>query len=93
MTQPRHFRDLHGLSLEECEARVREMIEDAQVAELEDYEIQLTDIGGDLADHTAVARLLAERAAEHTRLKEAAIVKMRALVELKSAPPGSDAMH
>jgi DNA-nicking Smr family endonuclease len=80
MMSPRYFRDLHGLSLDEAEARVREMIEDAQAAELENYEIQLVDVGGDLADHTAVARLLAERAADHARLREAAIVKMRALV-------------
>jgi hypothetical protein len=77
--QQRHV-DLHGLSLEEAEAEVRAMVNDAQADELEQLEAQLIEFGGDLADHAAVARLLAERAAEHARLREAAITKWRALV-------------
>jgi hypothetical protein len=52
------------------------MIDAAQQEELANYEIMLTDIGGDPADHAAAARLRAE----HVRLREAAIANMRALV-------------
>jgi hypothetical protein len=30
MTTPRYFTDCHGLSLDECEAKVRDMIENYQ---------------------------------------------------------------
>ena len=46
------------------------MIEAAQ-----EETLAMIDIGGDLADHAAVERLRAE----HTRLREAAIEKMRAM--------------
>ena len=68
--------DLRGLSLDEAMAKVREQINAAQEEWLADYELAMTDIGGDAADHVAVERLRAE----HVRLREAAIEKMRALV-------------
>lgn len=73
---PRHFVDLHGLTPDEAEIKVREMIDAAQEEELADYEIMLIDHGGNPADHAAVERLRAE----HIRLREEAIVKMRAMV-------------
>jgi hypothetical protein len=73
--QPRNDVDLHGLSLDECEAKIREMIDAAQEEWLADYEIAMIDIGGDPADHAALERLRAE----HVRLREAAITKMRSM--------------
>jgi hypothetical protein len=68
--------NLRGLSLDEAETRVREMIDAVQEEWLADYETMLIDIGADPADLAAVARLRAE----HVRLREAAIERMRALV-------------
>lgn len=73
---PRHFVDLHGLSLDECETKVREMIDAAQEEDLADHELAMFGIGGDPADHAAIER----RRAEHVRLREQAIENMRALV-------------
>ena len=68
--------DMRGLTLAEAEAKTREMIDEAQQEELELYELALRNIGADPADFSAVARLRAE----HVRLREAAIVKWRAMV-------------
>jgi hypothetical protein len=57
--QPRYHVDLHGLSLDECEAKIREMIDAAQEEWLADYEIAMIDIGGDPANHAALERLRA----------------------------------
>jgi hypothetical protein len=65
-----------GASLAEVEARVREQIDEAQEEWLADYELAMRDVGGDLADHAAVERLRAE----HVRLREQVIEKMRAMV-------------
>ena len=74
--QPMHV-SLHGLSLDECEAKIRDMIDTAQEAGLADYEIMLVDHG---ADPDAIAAELARQHAELVRLREAAIAKMRAMV-------------
>ena len=63
--RPRYYVDLHGLSLDECVAKTREMIDVAQDEWLAEYEIALIDIGGDPADHAAA---IERRRTEHVRL-------------------------
>jgi DNA-nicking Smr family endonuclease len=71
-----HEINLHGLSLDEAEAKVREMIDAAQEEEMALYELAMVNIGADPADFAAVARLRAE----HVRLREGAIENLRAMV-------------
>ena len=64
-----------ALSLDEAEAKVREMIDAAQQEDLELYELALRNIGSDPADHAAIER----RRAELVQLRERAIERMRAM--------------
>jgi hypothetical protein len=81
--------DLHGLSLEESEAKVLAMIDDYQAGELENYAILLVDHGGDPADHAAVERLRAKLAENREQL----IKNWRAMVILHQAQNDSGRVH
>jgi hypothetical protein len=68
--------DLRDLTLDEAEAHVRAVIEEAQADDLALYQVMLADVGGDPADHAAIARLRAE----HWRVREQVFEKVRAMV-------------
>ena len=67
--------DLRDLTLDEAEAHVRAVIEESQADALALYQVMLADVGGDPADHAAIARLRAE----HQRVREQVFAKMRAM--------------
>ena len=69
--------DLHGLTLAEAEARVRELIDATQEEFLEDCEITMINHG---ATNNELAAELARQRAEHVRLREQAIERMRVMV-------------
>ena len=69
--------DLHGLTLDEAEAKVREQIDDYQAHVLENMEIELIDAGADPDESAATVAGYRTQLAE---VREQLIEKMRAMV-------------
>jgi DNA-nicking Smr family endonuclease len=69
--------DLHGLTLAEAEAKVRELIDATQGEFLEDCEAMMINHG---PTNDELAAELARQRAEHVRLREQAIERMRVMV-------------
>ena len=78
MAAMRHV-DLHGLTLPEAEAAVAALIDEAQEAALEDYEIAMADLG--CTERDDIDAELARRRAELETVREELLARFRAFVD------------